>query len=131
LGISPADIKVIARGAFLHDIGKMAIPDDILHKPGRLTPEELDIIRDHCSHGYEMLRKIPSIAEVAEIVLTHHERYDGKGYPRGLCGGEIPSGPASWQWPTPSTPSPATGPFTRRAASTRARRDFALFRISV
>jgi putative nucleotidyltransferase with HDIG domain len=92
LGISPADIKVIARGAFLHDIGKMAIPDDILHKPGRLTPEELDIIRDHCSHGYEMLRKIPSIAEVAEIVLTHHERYDGKGYPRGLCGGEIPIG---------------------------------------
>jgi putative nucleotidyltransferase with HDIG domain len=92
MGISPAEIKVIARGAFLHDIGKMAIPDDILRKPGKLTPDEQELMREHCARGYQMLRKIPFLAEAAEIVYTHQEHYDGSGYPSGLKGSSIPVG---------------------------------------
>jgi len=92
MGVPPASIKVIARGAFLHDIGKMAIPDDILRKAGKLTPEEQDTMREHCARGYHMLRKIPFLAESAEIVLSHQEHFDGTGYPRGMQGQEIPIG---------------------------------------
>jgi putative nucleotidyltransferase with HDIG domain len=92
MGISPAEIKVIARGAFLHDIGKMAIPDEILRKPGKLTEEEQDVMRQHCTRGYHMLRKIPFLAGAAEIVFCHQEHYDGSGYPNGLRGREIPIG---------------------------------------
>jgi cyclic di-GMP phosphodiesterase len=92
MGISPGEIKVIARGAFLHDIGKMAIPDEILRKPGKLTPEEQEVMREHCARGYHMLRKIPFLAEAAEIVFSHQEHYDGSGYPGGLRGREIPVG---------------------------------------
>ncbi|HTW62532.1 MAG TPA: HD domain-containing phosphohydrolase [Terracidiphilus sp.] len=92
MGIAPAEIKVIARGAFLHDVGKMAIPDEILRKPGKLTPEEQAIMREHCTRGYNMLRKIPFLAGAAEIVYCHQEHYDGSGYPRGIRGREIPIG---------------------------------------
>jgi putative nucleotidyltransferase with HDIG domain len=92
MGISPAEIKVIARGAFLHDIGKMAIPDEILRKPGKLTAKEQQIMREHCDRGYQMLRKIPFLAGAAEIVFTHQEHFDGSGYPSGLLGSEIPIG---------------------------------------
>jgi putative nucleotidyltransferase with HDIG domain len=92
MGISPAEIKVIARGAFLHDIGKMAIPDEILRKPASLTPEEQEIMREHCTRGFDILRKIPFLAEAAEIVFCHQEHYDGSGYPNALKGGEIPIG---------------------------------------
>jgi putative nucleotidyltransferase with HDIG domain len=92
IGIPPAEIKVIARGAFLHDIGKMAIPDDILRKPGALNAEEQEIMRDHCTRGYQMLRKIPFLSEAAEIVFSHQEHFDGTGYPSGLRGKEIPVG---------------------------------------
>ena len=92
IGLSPAEVKVIARGAFLHDIGKMAIPDDILRKPGKLTKEEQTLMREHCSRGYNILRKIPFLAEAAEIVFAHQEHFDGSGYPSGLRGTEIPIG---------------------------------------
>jgi putative nucleotidyltransferase with HDIG domain len=92
MGIGPAHIKVIARGAFLHDIGKMAIPDEILRKPGSLSDEEKIVMREHCARGYNMLRKIPFLAESAEIVYSHQEHYDGSGYPNGLRGDEIPIG---------------------------------------
>lgn len=82
----------IARAAFLHDIGKMAIPDHILRKPGPLTDEERDVMRRHCELGYGMLTRIPFLREAAEIVLAHQEFYDGSGYPRGLRGEEIPLG---------------------------------------
>ncbi|MGB7586093.1 MAG: HD domain-containing phosphohydrolase [Terriglobales bacterium] len=85
-------ITVIARGAFLHDIGKMAIPDNILRKPGALTPDEITIMREHCYRGYQLLKRIPFLAEASEIVYSHQERYDGTGYPRGLKGEEIPLG---------------------------------------
>jgi putative nucleotidyltransferase with HDIG domain len=92
MGIKPAEIKVIARGAFLHDIGKMAIPDHILRKPGALTPEEQEVMREHCTRGYHILRKIPFLSEASEIVFCHQEHYDGSGYPSALRGGEIPIG---------------------------------------
>ena len=92
MGIQPAEIKVIARGAFLHDIGKMAIPDEILRKPGALNSDEQDVMREHCSLGYQILRKIPFLAEPAEIVFAHQEHFDGSGYPNGLRGTEIPIG---------------------------------------
>jgi putative nucleotidyltransferase with HDIG domain len=92
IGIPKEQIPVIARGAFLHDIGKMAIPDAILRKPGALTPEEVTIMREHCYRGYQMVKKIPFLQEAAEIVYAHQERWDGTGYPRGLKGNEIPLG---------------------------------------
>src|SRR6202047_2395744 len=84
--VDPGLLPQIARAAFLHDIGKMAIPDLILRKPGPLTPEERDIMRTHCEIGYNMVTRIPFLREAAEIVLTHQEYFDGTGYPRGLKG---------------------------------------------
>ena len=92
MGLSPAEIKVIARAAFLHDIGKMAIPDGILRKAGKLNPQEEEIMRDHCAIGFNILRKIPFLAEAAEIVLAHQEHYDGSGYPNAKRGSDIPIG---------------------------------------
>jgi putative nucleotidyltransferase with HDIG domain len=85
-------IRIIARGAFLHDVGKMAIPDAILRKPGRLSPEEQEIMRRHALLGYRMLRRIPFLRDAADIVYSHQERFDGSGYPRGLKGDQIPLG---------------------------------------
>src|SRR5580693_5875357 len=92
MGVPREQILVIARGAFLHDIGKMAIPDNILRKPGKLDDDERAIMREHCYHGYQMLKKIPFLAEACEIVYSHQEHFDGSGYPRGLKGKEIPLG---------------------------------------
>ena len=92
MGLPDERRKVIGRGAFLHDIGKMAIPDAILRKPGRLTTEERAVMREHCLLGYQMLRKIPFLHEAAEIVYSHQERFDGSGYPRNLKGDQIPLG---------------------------------------
>ena len=92
MGMKPSSVRVVARGAFLHDIGKVAIPDEILRKPGALTHEQQEIMREHCARGSHILRKIPFLAEAAEIVFTHQEHYDGGGYPSGLRGNEIPIG---------------------------------------
>jgi cyclic di-GMP phosphodiesterase len=92
MGLPKEEINVIARGAFLHDIGKMAIPDDILHKPGKLTEDEMAVMKEHCYRGYKIISRIPFLAEAAEIVYSHQECYDGSGYPRGLKGDEIPLG---------------------------------------
>jgi putative nucleotidyltransferase with HDIG domain len=92
MGVPREQIDVIARGAFLHDIGKMAIPDNILLKPGKLDDKEREIMREHCFHGYQMLKKIPFLTEACEIVYSHQEHFDGSGYPRGLRGSEIPLG---------------------------------------
>jgi putative nucleotidyltransferase with HDIG domain len=90
--VDPILLPQIARAAFLHDIGKMAIPDQILRKPGPLTPEEREVMRTHCDIGYKMVTRIPFLKEAAEIVLSHQEYFDGTGYPRGLRGDEIPLG---------------------------------------
>jgi putative nucleotidyltransferase with HDIG domain len=92
MGLPKEEIKVIARGAFLHDIGKMAIPDEILHKPGKLTDDEMALMREHSYSGYKIVSKIPFLFETAKIVYAHQEWYDGTGYPRGLKGDEIPLG---------------------------------------
>jgi HD-GYP domain-containing protein (c-di-GMP phosphodiesterase class II) len=92
MNVEPEMLPQIARAAFLHDIGKMAIPDMILRKPGPLTPEERDIMRTHCEIGYNMVTRIPFLREAAEIVLSHQEFFDGTGYPRGLRAEEIPLG---------------------------------------
>ena len=92
MGVDPVDMKIIKHGAFLHDIGKMAIPDAILLKPGRLDPEEVQVMRKHCLSGYQIVRKIPFLKEAADIVYSHQEYFDGGGYPRQLRGEEIPLG---------------------------------------
>ena len=92
VGVPANQIPIMARGAFLHDIGKMAIPDAILLKPSRLQADEQKVMREHCARGYQMLRKIPFLQEAAEIVYSHQEHYDGSGYPRKLKGEEIPMG---------------------------------------
>lgn len=92
MGVDNSLLRQIARGAFLHDIGKMGVPDQILRKPGPLTPEEREIMRRHCDIGYAVLERIPFLKEAAEIVLAHQEFYDGTGYPRGLKGEQIPLG---------------------------------------
>jgi len=85
-------LPVIARAAFLHDIGKMAIPDSVLRKPGPLNEDEKKVMRTHCEVGYNMVTRIPFLREAAQIVLAHQEYFDGTGYPRGLKGEEIPLG---------------------------------------
>jgi putative nucleotidyltransferase with HDIG domain len=92
LGLPREQITIIARGAFLHDIGKMAIPDKILNKPGKLEVEEMTIMKEHAYHGYQIVKKIPFLADVAEIVYSHQEWFNGDGYPRHLKGNEIPLG---------------------------------------
>src|SRR5271155_410251 len=85
-------LPVLARAAFLHDIGKMAIPDSILRKPGPLDDDEKQVMRKHCQIGYDMLIRIPFLRDAAEIVLAHQEFFNGTGYPRGLKEEQIPLG---------------------------------------
>jgi putative nucleotidyltransferase with HDIG domain len=92
LGLDDAEIRVIADGALLHEIGRLAIPQAILRKPAKLSPEEMLVMRESPSRGYKMLRNVPSLAESAEIVYAHREWFDGTGYPRGLKGEAIPQG---------------------------------------
>jgi putative nucleotidyltransferase with HDIG domain len=80
------------RGALLHDVGKIGIPDEVLLKPGKLSDEEWAVMRNHPEVGAGMLRKIEFLRGPSEVVLSHHERYDGAGYPRKLQGAEIPLG---------------------------------------
>lgn len=89
MGLKGETIRVVSRGAFLHDIGKMAIPDAILLKPGKLDRQEQAMMREHCLRGYQILRKIPFLQDAAQIVYSHQERFDGTGYPRRLKGEDI------------------------------------------
>lgn len=90
IGVSDTDLIHIKRGALLHDIGKMGIPDGILLKPGALTPDERTLIEKHPMYAYEMLSPIKFLAPALDIPYCHHEKWDGSGYPRGLKGEEIP-----------------------------------------
>jgi putative nucleotidyltransferase with HDIG domain len=92
LGITGQALLDVERGALLHDIGKIDMPVSILYKPAPLDDAEWEIIRTHPQVGYDLLRKIPSLHGVAEIVLASHEAFDGSGYPRGLEGEAIPIG---------------------------------------
>ncbi|MBI2758892.1 MAG: GAF domain-containing protein [Chloroflexi bacterium] len=90
LGISDKEIQDMRRGVLLHDIGKMGIPDSILHKPGKLTDEEWEIMRKHPKYAYDMLSPIVYLRNSLDIPYCHHEKWDGTGYPRGLSGETIP-----------------------------------------
>jgi response regulator RpfG family c-di-GMP phosphodiesterase len=89
ISVRPAEFEEIARGALLHDIGKIGVPDAVLLKPGKLTPDEWVEMRKHPEVGFNMIAPIPFLAIPAQIVLSHQERYDGQGYPRKLRGEEI------------------------------------------
>lgn len=89
--MSDADVVHVRRGALLHDIGKMAIPDAILHKPGQLDQREWEIMRLHPTFAYRLLQPIPHLRPAIDIPHCHHERWDGRGYPNGLRGAEIPT----------------------------------------
>jgi HD-GYP domain-containing protein (c-di-GMP phosphodiesterase class II) len=90
LGISKQEVEHIRRGALLHDIGKMAVPDAILLKPGKLTPAEWQVVRMHPQQGIRLLENIPYLQPALAIPRSHHEHWDGSGYPEGLAGEAIP-----------------------------------------
>lgn len=90
LGLNRTDLKALYRGGYLHDIGKVAVPDSILFKPGKLTEEEWDVMRRHTTKGEEICSPMKSLSSVLPIIRSHHERWDGGGYPDGLAGEAIP-----------------------------------------
>ena len=95
-GLTEEDIYMIVKASALHDIGKIAVPDNILLKPGRLTDEEFKIMQSHTTKGCEILSKLEEVQESGQYQVSydicrhHHERYDGRGYPDGLVGDDIP-----------------------------------------
>ncbi len=92
MGLSPSQTEMIHLAAHVHDIGKIGVPDAVLAKPGPLDHEEWSKIREHPRIGADMLRSFTGLSEIADIVLHHHERWDGKGYPDGVRGTDIPLG---------------------------------------
>ena len=89
-GMTRTELVHVRRGALLHDIGKMAVPDAILFKPGKLTDEESALMRKHPTYAYELLWPIAYLRPALDIPYCHHEKWDGSGYPRGLKGEQIP-----------------------------------------
>ncbi|HEY2980539.1 MAG TPA: HD domain-containing phosphohydrolase [Anaerolineales bacterium] len=90
MAVNESDLVHMRRGALLHDIGKMGVPDSILLKPGKLTAEEWEVMRRHPQHAYDMLAKISYLRPALDIPFSHHEKWDGTGYPRGLSSEHIP-----------------------------------------
>lgn len=90
MGWQEKELGSLARGAYLHDIGKLGVPDGILLKPGPLTPEERKLMQRHSQIGFDLVKDIPFLADATDVVLMHHERFDGSGYPQGLKGEQIP-----------------------------------------
>jgi HD-GYP domain-containing protein (c-di-GMP phosphodiesterase class II) len=92
LGVRESCMPDLEMGALLHDIGKIGIPDNILNKPGRLTPEEYEMVKRHPEFGWTVIRKLPGLEQTSLYVLHHHENFDGTGYPARLKACEIPIG---------------------------------------
>ncbi len=86
----PAELDEIRTAALLHDLGKVGVPESILHKPGRLTPEEYEVVKQHAALGERILAEVSTLRRVAAVVGAHHEYWDGHGYPRGIAGETIP-----------------------------------------
>ena len=89
MGVDGAELDGLRLGSLIHDIGKISVPAEILAKPGRLSPVEFNLIKQHAQAGYEILSVIDFGRPVAEMVLQHHERLDGSGYPNGLSAGDL------------------------------------------
>jgi putative nucleotidyltransferase with HDIG domain len=92
LGMTARDLWVLALAARLHDVGKIGVPDEILNKPGPLDEGEWRLMRRHAELGADIVSKVPGLEPVARFVRSHHERWDGRGYPDGLAGDDIPLG---------------------------------------
>jgi putative two-component system response regulator len=90
IGVVAEDRELLGKGALLHDIGKISVPDAILEKPGRLTPEEYELVKGHTRQGAHIIEPLHSLRDVVPLVRWHHERLDGRGYPDGLRGDQIP-----------------------------------------
>jgi HD-GYP domain-containing protein (c-di-GMP phosphodiesterase class II) len=90
LGLTPGQLRMLIKGSFLHDVGKLGIPDNILLKPGRLDPQEFSIMKTHVEQGAEIVRRSSWLREGIDIVRHHHEKFGGGGYPKGLNGSAIP-----------------------------------------
>ncbi len=90
LGLGENELGIVHRGGLLHDVGKIGVPSEILNRAGRLTPEEEKVMRNHVHIGARILEPISAYVREIPIVLYHHERYDGSGYPEGLAGDRIP-----------------------------------------
>jgi hypothetical protein len=114
-------IDLIRRAAPLHDVGKVGVPDGLLRRGGRLSLEETAVMRTHTTIGADILRSDDvRVLQVAEqIAWTHHERWDGQGYPRGLAATDIRSPAASWRWPTRSTRLRTSARIARPARAAR------------
>jgi len=133
IGLSDEDVRVLERGGYLHDIGKVGIPDAILLKPGRLTSAELAVMQQHAVIGDRLCGELRSLRQVRPIVRHHHERQDGTGYPDGLRGGAIPlfaqiiaiRSNCSWKSGTPSVRfNTGSSDGCRHVASSRPSRRF-------
>jgi len=111
MAISKPVIAVIARGAFLHSVSRLGVPDSILKKRQPPNAEEMAILREHCVRGYRMLKRIPVLKDAAEIVYAQYECFDGSGYPRGLKGEEIPLGARIFQVANAFDMFTSDGPF--------------------
>ena len=92
LVLPPREVELVKLGAALHDVGKIVVPDLILRKPERLTPNEFAVIKQHCYQGSQICKKVPFLEPVQSLVYYHHERFDGGGYPDGIAGEAIPLG---------------------------------------
>jgi HD-GYP domain-containing protein (c-di-GMP phosphodiesterase class II) len=90
MGMKPDDVSALRLAARVHDLGKIGLPDSVLLKEGKLTPEEFDLMKQHPQRGHQILARFPQYRKGRDVVLAHHERFDGKGYPRGLTGDLIP-----------------------------------------
>ena len=90
LGLRPHEVERVAVAALLHDVGKITTPESILNKPGKLTPKEIEIMRNHTTAGAHIIESVPHLRPAKAYVLSHHERWDGTGYPQGLMGEDIP-----------------------------------------